>query len=103
MTEAQSAPETLPILPNREAVVFPSMLFPMAIRNEQWVRAIDSVAAGHKTIAFFFQNEESEVVTRESLSTIGCSASIVRMLRVPDGSIQVLLQGLNRIRLDELT
>jgi ATP-dependent Lon protease len=62
MMEPSSTPETLPVLPNREAIVFPSMLFPMAIGNERWVRAIDSVASGHKTVGFFFQTGESDLL-----------------------------------------
>src|SRR4051812_39461099 len=103
MMEPASTPETLPVIPNREATVFPSMLFPMAIANERWVRAIDSVATGHKTLGFFFSSVDSEQVTAENLSPVGCTAGIVRLLRVPDGSVQVLLQGLNRIRLLEIT
>jgi ATP-dependent Lon protease len=103
VSESPEIPNLLPILPNRETVVFPSMLFPLAIRNDRWIRAIDSVASGHKTLAFFFQAEPVEPLTRESLPAIGCAAAIVRLLRVPDGSVQVLLQGLARVRLQEIT
>ena len=96
------APNIIPILPNRETVVFPSMLVPMAIGNDRWIRAIDSVAASHKTIAFFYQAEPTEPLTRESLPSIGCSAAIVRLLRLPDGSVQILLQGVARTRLAEM-
>jgi len=102
MTELPSIPETVPVLPNREAVVFPGMLVPLAIRNERWVRAVDSVASGHKTLAFFFQAEPVEPLTVDSLPQIGCAAAIVRLLRLPDGTVQVLLQGLARTRLREL-
>ena len=66
------------------------------------IRAIDSVASGHKTVGFFLQTGESEQVTAENLSPTRCTAGIVRLLRVPDGSVQVLLQGMNRIRLLEI-
>ncbi len=103
MTEQIPTPETLPIIPSHEAVVFPSMLFPLGIRNEEWVRAIDSVASSHKTVAFFFRLEAEGDIILESLAPIGCSAGIVRLLRMPDGAVQVILQGLNRIRLLEIT
>lgn len=103
MSEPASIPETIPVLPNREAVVFPGMLVPLAIRNERWVRAVDSVAGTHKTLAFFFQAEPVEPLTADSLPRIGCTAAIVRMLRLPDGTVQVLLQGLARVRLLDLT
>ena len=77
MTELPSIPETVPVLPNREAVVFPGMLVPLAIRNERWVRAVDSVASGHKTLAFFFQAEPVEPLTVDSLPQIGCAAAVV--------------------------
>lgn len=103
MSEAPAVPDLLPILPNQETVVFPSMLVPMAIRNDRWIRAIDSVVTGHKTVAFFFQEEPAEPLTRESLPEIGCAATVLRLLRVPDGSVHVLLQGVARVRLRELT
>ncbi len=105
MSQPAQVPNLLPILPNRETVVFPGMLVPMLARNERWIRAIDSVTTGHKTVGFFFRSDapgEDEVeapLTVESLPRIGCAAVIVRMLRVPDNSIQVLLQGVERIRI----
>jgi ATP-dependent Lon protease len=103
MSEPPRIPDTVPVLPNREAVVFPGMLVPLAIRNERWVRAVDSVAPTHKTLAFFYQAEPVEPLTAESLPRIGCTTAIVRLLRLPDGTVQVLLQGLARTRLVELT
>ncbi len=109
MSEPTQIPSPLPILPNRETVVFPGMLVPMLARNERWIRAIDSVTTGHKTVGFFFRAAEAESTdgaetpfTIESLPKIGCAAIIVRMLRVPDNSIQVLLQGVERIRVLEI-
>jgi ATP-dependent Lon protease len=103
VTQQAPIPQLIPILPNRETVVFPSMLVPLAIHNERWTRAIDSVASGHKTVGFFFQSDAQEPLTLSSLPRIGCAASIIRLLRVPDGSVQVLFQGLGRIRVLELT
>ena len=102
MNEQAPIPETIPILPNPQAVVFPGMLIPLAIRNERWIRAVDSVAAGHKTLAFFYLAEPVEPLTAEALPPMGCSAQIVRLLRLPDGGMQVLLQGIARTRLIEL-
>src|SRR4051812_29813149 len=102
MSEPFSVPAELPILPSRETVVFPGMLVPLAVRNERWIKAIDSVAPSHKTIGFFYQPEAVDPLTQESLPSMGCAASIVRMLRLPDGSVQVLLQGVSRIRPTDL-
>ncbi len=99
MSEPPQIPESVPVIPNREAVVFPGMLVPMAIRNERWIRAVDSVAPTHKTLAFFYQPEPVEPLTAESLPAIGCAAAIIRLLRLPDGGMQVLLQGIDRVRL----
>jgi ATP-dependent Lon protease len=111
MSAPAQIPSPLPILPNRETVVFPGMLVPMLARNERWIRAIDSVTTGHKTVGFFFRAAEGEPadeaaeappLTLASLPQVGCAAIIVRMLRVPDNSIQVLLQGVERVRVLEL-
>jgi ATP-dependent Lon protease len=108
MSAPLQVPSPLPILPNRETVVFPGMLVPLMARNERWIRAIDSVTTGHKTVGFFFRadapgpDEEQPALTLESLPQVGCAAVIVRMLRVPDSSIQVLLQGIERVRLLEI-
>src|SRR6266542_255410 len=95
-------PDTIPVLPNPQAVVFPGMLVPLAVRNEGWIRAVDSVASNHKMLAFFYLAEPVEPLTAEALPPIGCTAQIVRLLRLPDGGLQVLLQGLGRTRLVEL-
>jgi ATP-dependent Lon protease len=108
MTAPLQVPSPLPFLPNRETVVFPGMLVPILARNPRWIQAIDSVTPGHKTVAFFFRangpesEEEAAPLTMESLPSIGCAATIVRMLRVPDNTIQVLLQGIERVRLVDI-
>ena len=102
MNEPPRIPDTIPVLSNPQAVVFPGMLVPLAVRNERWIQAVDSVAASHKTLAFFYLAEQVEPLTAEALPLVGCAAQIVRLLRLPDGTVQVLLQGIERTRLLEL-
>jgi ATP-dependent Lon protease len=94
------------------------MLVPLMVGNPTWIAGIDSVASTHKTVAFFFQKEPAagppEVappeaapppasLSLEGLGSVGCAGRVVRFLRLPDGNLQVLLQGLTRVRAVEIT
>ncbi|MBI4297119.1 MAG: endopeptidase La [Chloroflexi bacterium] len=99
----QQIPEELPILPSGDAIVFPSMVAPMASDNPMTVQIIDYAAASDKMVGIFAQRPNAEGATPTNLYPIGTAAVIARMFRLPDGSIRALLQGLERIRLKEVT
>lgn len=79
------------------------MLVPLAVGNPTWIAAVDSIASTHKTVAFFFQEQPADAPGVESLGSVGCAARVVRLLRLPDGSIQALFQGIERVRALEIT
>jgi ATP-dependent Lon protease len=92
---------TLPILPLRESVVFPASMTPLAIGQERSVRLIDEAVANDRPIALVTaRSSEEEAENAEDLYTVGTSAVIHKMIRVPDGTLRILVQGLDRIRLD---
>ena len=94
---------TLPILPLRETVVFPASMTPLAIGQERSLRLVDEAVANDLTIALVTQrSREGEAAGAEDLYTVGTSAIVHKMLRVPDGTLRVLVQGLDRIRLDSI-
>jgi ATP-dependent Lon protease len=106
--EAEST-QVLPILPIHAAVLFPNMLMPLVINGEMWVKLIDDAALANKMLAVFWQQEpqETEEPSEQSfdmqmLSQTGAIAQIARMSRMPDGTLQILLQGQTRARLGEL-
>ena len=93
----------LPILPLRDLVVFPDSMTPLAIGQERSIRLVDEAVAGERTIALITSRAGEEEARRaEELYEVGVSALIHKMIRVPDGTLRVLVQGLERIRLDEL-
>jgi ATP-dependent Lon protease len=84
-------------------VVYPSIIIPLATRDESIIRLIDEAVAGDKVIALFAQRPGSQEAAGENLYTIGTAALIARMFKLPDGSIQAFLQGLSRVRLKKIT
>ncbi len=98
-----SIPEELPILPAREHVLFPFIIAPVATGNQSIVQVIDAAMQESKIIGVFAQHAEAELPTPDNLHSMGSAALIARMFKIPDGSISVLLQGLSRIRLKEIT
>jgi ATP-dependent Lon protease len=94
---------TLPILPLRESVVFPSSMTPLAIGQERSIRLVDEAVANDRPIALVTaRSDEEEAASAEDLYPVGTSAAIHKMIRVPDGTLRILVQGMDRIRLEEL-
>jgi ATP-dependent Lon protease len=95
--------ELLPILPLRETVVFPDSMTPLAIGQERSIRLVDEAVAGDRAIALVTSRSgEEEAQSGDDLYDVGTSAVIHKMIRVPDGTLRILVQGQNRIRLDEV-
>ena len=95
-------PQVLPVLPLRETVVFPESMTPLAIGQERSIKLVDDVVAGDRMLALLTSRDpEQESPGLEDLYTTGTAAVIHKMIRVPDGTLRVLVQGIRRIRLDE--
>ena len=96
-------PSTLPILPLRETVVFPESMSPLAIGQERSIRLIDEAVAGNRLIALVASRDpDKEEPGAADLYTIGTAAVIHRMLRVPDGTLRILVQGARRITVERI-
>src|SRR5262245_61097421 len=96
-------PGQLPILPLSDVVVFQHMVAPLLVSNPESIRLIDDVVAGDRLVGVTLQNNpDDEHPRREQLKSIGCIARVVRMLKFPDESVRVLIQGLKRMRLGEM-
>jgi len=97
-------PAELPILPLRDTVLFPNAFMPLAVARESSVTLIDDAIAGDKQIAVFTQrNASDEEPEQDTLFPVGTFAHIHKMFKLPDGSLRLIVQGLHRIRLDEVT
>ena len=93
-----------PLLAVRDAVVFPHMMIPLFVGRDRSLRAVDEALDGDHCIVIVTQKEDDILdPTPEDLYDIGTVASIARMLRMPDGTTSVLVEGLQRARIVEYT
>ena len=99
-----SIPDELPILPLRDTVLFPNSFMPLAVARESSVRLIDEAISSGKLIGVFTQRDASVDEPQQSdLYDIGTASHIHKMFKLPDGSLRLIVQGLTRLRLDEVT
>jgi ATP-dependent Lon protease len=93
-------PSRLPVLPLKETVVFPQSVSPLAIGQERSVKLVDDVVAGDRMLALVtVRNSDAEEPGWDDLYEIGTAAVVHKMIRVPDGSLRILVQGIGRIRI----
>jgi ATP-dependent Lon protease len=93
-------PSTLPVLPLKETVIFPQSVSPLAIGQERSVRLVDDVLDGERTLALVtVKNPEAEEPGWDDLYETGTAAVVHKMIRVPDGTLRILVQGVARIGL----
>src|SRR6266487_3897475 len=96
-------PSELPILPLRDTVLFPNSFMPLAVARESSVRLIDDAIANGKLIAVFTQRDAAiEEPAQEDLYTVGTATHIHKMFKLPDGSLRLIVQGLARLKLDQV-
>ncbi|HEX8732356.1 MAG TPA: LON peptidase substrate-binding domain-containing protein, partial [Ktedonobacterales bacterium] len=97
-------PDELLVLPLRETVVYPFAVVPLAIGKERSLRLIDEVMRGSRLMALVAQKEsEVEEAGPDDCYRVGVIARIARMLRLPDGTMNVIVQGLDRVAITEFT
>jgi ATP-dependent Lon protease len=100
--EQLSFPLTLPVLPLKETVVFPQSMAPLAIGQERSVRLIDDVVAGDRLLALITSRDAAvDVPGWDQIYDVGTVAIVHKMVKVPDGTLRILVQGLERIRIEE--
>ena len=94
-------PAALPVLPLKETVVFPQSMSPLAIGQERSVRLIDDVVAGDRLLALVTARDASiDAPGWDDIYEVGTVALVHKMIKVPDGTLRILVQGLDRVRLD---
>ncbi len=98
--EQLKIPEVLPVLPLRDIVIFPFMIVPLFVQREKSIRAVDQALAESRMIMLVSQRDlDKEEPLTVDLYEVGTVAVIMRMLKLPDGRIRILVQGLSRARL----
>jgi ATP-dependent Lon protease len=93
-------PATLPVLPLKETVIFPQSVSPLAIGQERSVKLVDDVLEGERMLALVtVRHPDADPPAWDDLYEVGTAAVVHKMIRVPDGTLRILVQGVGRIRL----
>jgi ATP-dependent Lon protease len=101
-TQGRSLPSALPVLPLRDMVTYPDTLTPLAVGQERSVRLVNDVLSGERTLVMVASRDPSlDEPGPGDLYDIGVAGVVARMLKVPDGSVRILVQGTERVRLTE--
>jgi ATP-dependent Lon protease len=99
--EAIKIPDVLPVLPLKDLVIFPFIIVPLSVSREKSINAVDQALAENRVIMLTAQKDfQNEDPGEEDLFRTGTVAIIMRMLKLPDGRIRILVQGLSRARID---
>ncbi|MDB6121524.1 MAG: lon 1 [Pedosphaera sp.] len=99
---SRSLPEVLPILGLSDIVIFPGMVAPLLVETAQSIHLIDDVVGGDRLLGVALQKKpDAENPLPEDMHDIGCAARVLKMLKFPDNTVRVLVEGLWRIRMKE--
>jgi ATP-dependent Lon protease len=100
-TDQVLIPEFLPVLPLKDVVLFPYVIVPLSVSREKSISAVDSALAEQRILLLVAQKDASvEDPTPADLHEIGTAAAVMRMLKLPDGRVRLLVQGLSRVHVD---
>jgi len=95
-------PKELPVLPLRDIVVYPFIIVPLSVSRERSIRAVDQALADNRMILLVSQKDSKvEEPSERDLFNVGTVGVIMRMLKLPDGRIRVLVQGVCRAKVDD--
>jgi ATP-dependent Lon protease len=102
-TQRLKLPEVLPVLPLRDTVVFPFIIMPLSVSREKSKAAVDAALVDHRTIFLVAQKDkDQEDPGLDDLHDVGTAAVIMRMLKLPDNRIRILVQGISRARIQKV-
>jgi ATP-dependent Lon protease len=95
--------QSVPVLPLRDVVVYPHMVIPLFVGREKSIQALDVAMHGDKRIMLIAQKQaDVDDPKVEDLYRIGTIATILQLLKLPDGTVKVLVEGIDRARIDRL-
>src|SRR3989441_7395538 len=97
-------PDELPLLPLRDIVIYPFMIVPLFVSRERSIRAVDEALGEHRMILLACQKDlDKEEPKQDDLYKVGTVAVIMRMLKLPDGRIRILVQGVSRAKVESVS
>jgi ATP-dependent Lon protease len=101
---SRSLPDTLPILGLSDIVIFPGAVVPLLVETGPSLKLVDDLVAGDRLLGAVLQRRADVAEpTAEDLHSVGCVARLTRMVKFPDGTVRILVEGLWRIRLDKFS
>ncbi|MFM2343736.1 MAG: hypothetical protein RLZZ210_344 [Pseudomonadota bacterium] len=102
--ETTNQVSNIPVLPLRDVVLFPSMVIPLFVGRALSIKAIDAAMEADKTILMVMQKSpDIDEPTRKDLCDMGCLANILQILKLPDGTVKVLVEGVQRAKVKKYT
>ncbi len=100
LASTEPLPDALPILPLRETVTYPDTLTPLAVGQERSVKLVNDVLSGNRMLAMVGSKDpENDKPGPDDLYGVGVAGTVARMMKVPDGTLRILVQGSVRIRI----
>ena len=104
MNLERSEVNDIPVLPLRDVVVYPYMVIPLFVGREKSIRCLEAAMNSNKEILLIAQRDASEEdPIKDNLYEIGTIATILQLLKLPDGTVKVLVEGKNRVKLVNLS
>lgn len=102
MGSERKMPETIPVLPVRDVVVYPFMILPLFVGRDKSIRAVEEALGRDRLILLVAQrNAEVEEPRPEEIYAVGTVAMVMRVLKMPDGRVKILVQGLARAEITD--
>ncbi len=98
----QPLPDALPVLPLRETVTYPEAMTPLAVAQERSIKLVDDVLSGNRMLVMVASKDpELDEPGPDDLYDVGVAGVVARMMKVPDGTIRILVQGGQRVKLTD--
>ncbi|HEV7235644.1 MAG TPA: LON peptidase substrate-binding domain-containing protein, partial [Ktedonobacteraceae bacterium] len=102
--EHLSIPDVLPVLPLKETVIYPFAMQPLGVGQERSIRLIDDVMHGNRLVVLVAQKSaDMDQAGPDDIFKVGTVSRVARMIRMPEGTIQIIVQGLERVEIGEFT
>src|SRR5690606_9980826 len=98
-----TTPSDFPLLPLRDVVVYPNMVIPLFVGRDKSIEALEAAMVADKQVLLLAQrNPADDDPSREGLYDLGTVATILQLLKLPDGTIKVLVEGEQRARVERI-
>jgi len=103
MPEENGGAGAIPLLPLRDIVIFPEMVTPLFVGRPRSIKALEEAMGGERHIFLVAQNDSAiDEPVKEDLYTVGTIAKISQLLKLPDGTVKLLVEGISRATVDRL-